>query len=318
MKVFVSGADGFIGSHLAEALVVSGADVTALAMYNSFDSCGWLDESPLRGDMRIERGDIRDAEQMRCLLKGQDVVYHLAALISVPHSYVAPQSHFETNVMGTMNVLQGAVDAEKIVCTSTSEVYGTAQYTPMGESHPISPQSPYAASKVGADAVCRAFNKSYSTPVVILRPFNTYGPRQSERAFVSTAIRQALDPAVKTMEFGDLAPKRDLTYVTDTVAAFLAISQLEGFDVKNAGHGKSVAMVDLVDMIASKVGFKQWMCDEDRMRPKDSEVMDLVADASLLHDLTGWEPKVSLDEGIDKTIEWWRERSFRPGAGNVV
>ncbi len=320
-KVFISGADGFIGSHLAEALVEAGADVTALAWYNSFDTCGWLDESDFRDHMRIERGDIRDPVQMATLLEGQEMVFHLAALISVPHSYQAPQSHFETNVQGTMNVLTGARDARRVICTSSSEVYGSAQFTPITEDHPICPQSPYAASKVGADAVARAFHLSYEMPIAILRPFNTYGPRQSERAFMSAMIRQSLDPKCGEIKTGDLETKRDLNYVTDTVAAFLAIAEPSlGWQVLNAGTGKSVSMGAVIDRITRKAENKPIVYDKTRARPKDSEVMDLVGGSEAMKALTGWEPTMTLNEGIGKTIDWWRKRltRMRPGAEYVV
>jgi nucleoside-diphosphate-sugar epimerase len=318
--VFVTGADGFIGSHLAEALVEAGADVSALAHYNSFDSCGWLDESPLREHMQIFRGDIRDIEQMREFLRGKEIVLHLAALISVPHSYTAPRSYIETNVTGTMNVLLAAREARRIVCTSTSEVYGTAQVVPIPESHPIAPQSPYAASKVGADAVCRAFRLCHRVPVIVLRPFNTYGPRQSERAFIPSIVRQALDPKVAVIKTGDLVPKRDLTFVTDMVAAFMAVADLESSHVLNAGNGLSVTMAAIVDRILRKAGNKAMAFDPKRARPEDSEVMDLCADAGELRVSTGWEPKMTLNEGIGETVAWWRKRMHRvrPGSNHVV
>ncbi len=319
-RVFVTGADGFIGSHLAEALVEAGAEVTAMAFYNSFDSCGWLDESELRDHMRIVRGDIRDQNPMNQFLEDQEIVFHLAALISVPHSYQASTSYIQTNVQGTANVLTAAKDARCIIVTSTSEVYGTAQFTPITEDHPICPQSPYAASKVGADAVARAFHLSYGMPVTILRPFNTYGPRQSEKAFVPAMIRQALDPKCKEIRTGDLEPKRDLNYVGDTVQAFLAIAGLEGFHVLNAGTGKSVSMGTVVERITRKAENKPLVHDKTRDRPEDSEVMDLVGGSAALQVQTGWEPKMTLNEGLDKTITWWRKRlsRMRPGAGYIV
>jgi nucleoside-diphosphate-sugar epimerase len=322
-KVFVTGADGFIGSHLADALVERGANVTAMSLYNSFDAHGWLDDAPMRDHMELVRGDVRDPEQMRTLLKGQEVVFHLAALISVPHSYLAPQSHMETNCVGTMNVLLAAQgDAKRIICTSSSEVYGTAQVIPIDEDHPINPQSPYAASKVAADAVCRSFHLSYQIPVVTLRPFNTYGPRQSERAFVSSAIRQSLDPKVERIRLGDLEPKRDFTYISDTVEAFIAVAGTAGGPVYNAGNGKSVSMGAMMDRIARKAAggsAKLVIADKLRLRPEDSEVHDLVAGTGKITSETGWAPKVGLTDGIAMTIDWWRDRldRVRPSASFI-
>ena len=235
-KVLVTGADGFIGSRLTEALVQSGADVTALCLYNSFDSHGWIDDLPalIRARLTAVRGDVRDAAFMRRLIEVQDIVFHLAALIAIPHSYLAVQSYVETNVLGTVHVLEalGKAEIKQVVITSTSEVYGSALTLPIEESRPLQGQSPYSASKIGADMLAMAFARSFSVPVALLRPFNTFGPRQSERAIIPTVIRQALDPACETLRIGDTSTLRDFTFVADTVAAFLAIGGLAGYRIR--------------------------------------------------------------------------------------
>ncbi len=317
MKAFVTGADGFIGSHLCEALRDAGHDVTGLALYNSFDSYGWLDE--VEGVEKV-RGDIRDAEQMRRLIKGHDTVFHLAALISVPDSYLRPRSYIDTNVMGTLNILEAARDAgSKVIHTSTSEVYGTAQYTPMDEGHPINPQSPYAASKVAADALVKSYHLSYDLPCVILRPFNTYGPRQSERAVVATIIRQALDPVYKTIHLGNMMVERDFNYVEDTAGAFLAVQKLDKFGVYNVGMTDvwQIGQVGRMVVRATNCG-KHLTTGRDRIRPLKSEVAALCGDASHLHDATGWNPTMPFEIGLDHTIAWWRKRDFRADMSNVA
>lgn len=330
-RALVTGADGFIGSHLCEALRDRGDEVTGLALYNSFDSFGWLDE--VEGVQKV-RGDVRDAAQMRELIAGHDLVFHLAALISVPYSYQAPQSFIDTNVTGTLNVLEAcrAADA-KLVHTSTSEVYGSAQYTPMDEQHPICPQSPYAASKVAADALVRSYNLSFGLPCVILRPFNTYGPRQSERAVVATIIRQALDPACHAIKLGKLNAFRDLTYVGDMVRAFIAVSEINEFDVFNAGTGDGLVIVDLARVICDAIqsfllrrgqalcrepGDKPVLSENVRLRPEASEVIRLQADAHRLTAATGWKPRRPMNKGLDPTIAWWRTRDFRPSLADVA
>ncbi len=256
-RVLVTGADGFIGSHLAEALVHCGATVTALACYNSFDSHGWLDhlDAEIRGSLNCRRGDIRDGGFMRRLMQDQDVVFHLAALIAIPHSYVAPQSYVETNILGTLNVLEAAREysLRRVVHTSTSEVYGTALFVPITEAHPLRGQSPYSASKIGADMIAELFARSFEVPVAILRPFNAYGPRQSERAVIPSIIRQMLDPACEVVKIGEASTVRDFTYVEDTVSAFLAVGQSSGVEFGvpyNAGNGKAVSIAELVDTLA--------------------------------------------------------------------
>lgn len=315
-KVLVTGADGFIGSHLTEALAAEGAAVTALCLYNAFDHCGWLDDVPadLRDGLTIERGDVRDPTFMARLVEGHDVVFHLAALIAIPYSYVAAQSYVDTNVTGTLNVLEaarrGAVG--RVVQTSTSEVYGTALFTPITEDHPLQGQSPYAASKIGADMMAEAYARSFDLPVVILRPFNTYGPRQSERAVIPTTIRQALDPACATIRLGDLTPVRDFNYVGDTVAAFLRAGAADDLDYGrpfNAGSGVAVSIGDMVAMVRRITGTNKPVVSETaRRRPENSEVRALLAGAARLSEAAGWRPDIDLEAGLERTVDWWRAR----------
>jgi UDP-glucose 4-epimerase len=327
-SVLVTGADGFIGSHLVTALARQGAVVTALAAYNSFDSHGWLDEvdPALRAGMTLVRGDIRDADQMMALCRGQEVVFHLAALIAIPFSYAAPSSYVQTNVQGTLNLLSAARAAgvRRFVHTSTSEVYGTARFTPITEDHPLQGQSPYSASKIGADMMAESFARSFGTPVITLRPFNTYGPRQSERAVISTVIRQALDPACAAIRVGDLTPTRDFNFVEDTAAAFMAVASLgdeHAGAVFNAGTGVHVSIGTMVEMVRELTGCtKKLEVEEHRKRPANSEVFTLLADASRLTAASGWRPQVDLREGLRRTIEWWRPRldRLRPDLGYMT
>ena len=312
----MTGADGFIGSHLVEQLLSLGADVTAMAQYNSFDTCGWLDDLPKaeRRDLRIGRGDVRDKAYMLELARGQDVIFHLAALIGIPYSYVAAQSCVDVNIHGTLNLLEaaraGAV--QRFVHTSTSEVYGSAQTKPIGEDHALHGQSPYAASKIGADQMVEAFALSHDTPAVTLRPFNTFGPRQSERAVIPTIIRQMLDPACAEIRLGDLSTTRDFTFVADTVRAFLALGaapEAEFGTVYNAGTGVETGIGDVVSRLGDITGNnKPTVSDEARLRPEHSEVRALVADAARLTALTGWRPETALGDGLGQCVEWWRQR----------
>lgn len=317
VKVLVTGADGFIGSHLAEALVERGAEVTALCFYNSFDRHGWLDNLPetVRMRMHIIRGDVRDAAFVHRLVQGQDIVFHLAALIGIPYSYVAAQCYVETNVVGTLNLLEASREAgvSRIVHTSTSEVYGTALTLPISESHVLQGQSPYSASKIGADMMAEAFARSFGVPVVILRPFNTYGPRQSERAVIPTVIRQALDRNCTAIRIGDVSTVRDFTFIDDTVAAFLAIGTAAAIEygcAYNAGSGKSVSVGEMIDLVIELARCEDKPVEHDpiRMRPADSEVRALLADSSCLSAATGWRPKVDLSHGLMRTIAWWHSR----------
>ncbi len=316
IKVLVTGADGFIGSHLVEALVRQGADVTALCLYNSFDTHGWLDDVPLpvASSLRRVRGDVRDAAFVRRAVFGHEIVFHLAALIAIPYSYLSPQSFIDTNVLGTLNVLEASRDCgvSRIVQTSTSEVYGSAITLPIDESHPLQGQSPYSASKIGADMMAEAFFRSFGLHVAILRPFNTFGPRQSERAVIGSTIRQMLDPTCSTLKLGALDTVRDFTFVEDTVRAFLAIGS--GPEIKfgspyNAGSGKAVTVGELVDLLRDLTGCDKHMEHESsRLRPASSEVMALLADSSKLATDASWKPRVDLREGLALTVEWWRDR----------
>lgn len=324
-SVLVTGADGFIGSQLTEALSAAGAKVTALAQYNAFDSHGWLDSLPpdLAGSVTLERGDIRDAAFVAGLAEGRDVIFHLAALIAIPYSYVAAQSYIDTNVTGTLNILEAARrhGVRRVVHTSTSEVYGTAITTPIAESHPLQGQSPYAASKIGADMMAEAYARSFDLPVVTLRPFNTYGPRQSERAVIPTVIRQALDPACDAIRLGDLTPKRDFNYVADTVRAFCAAGAADGLTwgaAYNAGCGEAQSIGDMVETVRRLTGCNKPVEQEAaRTRPANSEVRLLLSDSTAFRQATGWAPETGFEQGLAKTIDWWRDRiaaeKVRPG-----
>lgn len=313
-SALVTGADGFIGSHLAEALCGAGAKVTALAQYNSFDNHGWLDDvsSEAVAAMDVIRGDVRDPAFMLRLAEGRDVIFHLAALIAIPYSYAAPQSYIDTNVTGTLNVLEAARrnGCGRVIHTSTSEVYGTAQFTPITEEHPLRGQSPYSASKIGADMMVEAFARSFDLPVAILRPFNTYGPRQSERAVIPTVIRQALDPSCATVRLGDLTPTRDFNYVSDTVDAFLRLGSADGVAFGtpyNAGTGTAVSVGEMVELVRAITGTnKPVETDADRVRPEKSEVRALIADAARIGEATGWRPQITLQDGLERTVIWWQ------------
>jgi NAD dependent epimerase/dehydratase len=316
LKVLVTGADGFIGSHLTEKLVQRGAKVTALCLYNSFDHHGWLDDLPdeTRGKLTLVRGDIRDSAFVRRLAEGQEIIFHLAALIAIPYSYAAAQSYAETNVLGTLNVLEAAREhgALRVVHTSTSEVYGTALTMPINESHPLQGQSPYSASKIGADMMAEAFARSFELPIAILRPFNTFGPRQSERAIIPTIIRQALDPSCNAIQTGDTSPLRDFTFVEDTAEAFLALGIAPNIQYGrpyNAGSGKAVSVKDIIDLVLEATHCQRPVVqDPKRMRPAGSEVRALLADSRRLNEDTGWRPRIDLREGLERTVAWWRER----------
>ncbi|MCF7907801.1 MAG: SDR family NAD(P)-dependent oxidoreductase [Candidatus Omnitrophica bacterium] len=311
-KVFVTGAGGFIGSHLCECLVKLGAKVKAMAEYNSLGRWGWLDYSSLHDEMDIFLGDIRDRDSTREAVKGQDMVFHLAALIGIPYSYIAPASYIETNIAGTLNLLQAAreYDIECFLQTSTSETYGTAQYTPIDEKHQLQGQSPYSASKIGADKMAESFYRSFKVPVVTVRPFNTYGPRQSARAVIPTIITQILEK--DKVCIGSLAPRRDLTYVQDIALAFIGAAQAgkSAFgEVFNVGSGKSISIGELAQVIAKLIGKEvpvESSCQ--RIRPEASEVMLLMADSSKAKKIFGWEPSLSLEEGLKKTIEWFKDK----------
>ena len=329
-KVLVTGADGFIGSHLAEALARAGATVTALSLYNSFGGNGWLDElaEDCRDAVAIVRGDIRDPQFVLRAAEGADIVFHLAALIAIPYSYQAVQSYIDTNVTGTVNVLEAARHhgVGRVVHTSTSEVYGTARFTPITESHPMQGQSPYSASKIGADHMVEAYARSFDLPAVILRPFNTYGPRQSERAVIPTIIRQILDPDCPEIRLGDLTPVRDFNYVADTCDAFVRIGGAEGIEfgrAYNAGAGVAVSIGETLETLLAISGCNKPVVQEEaRLRPAASEVRELLAGAELLRTATGWAPHTPLREGLETTFAWWQARvragKLRAGRGYAV
>ena len=310
-RVLVTGAGGFIGSHLVEALVPAGAQVRAFVHYNARNDWGNLHELPeeVLREVEVVAGEIQDPFSVARAVAGREVVFHLAALIGIPYSYLAPKSYVDTNVLGTLNVLQAALQAgsERVIQTSTSETYGTAQYTPIDERHPLQGQSPYSASKIGADQIAESYFRSMDLGVVTLRPFNTYGPRQSLRAVIPTIISQAL--AGKEVRLGSLEPVRDLTFVTDTARAFIAVAgapEVVG-ETLNAGTGRAVSIGQLAEMISELTGSDaEIVHDPQRVRPEMSEVFELVCDSSRLHDLTGWEPTVSLESGLEQTIAWMR------------
>jgi len=308
----VTGADGFIGSHLVEALVAAGFGVRAFVLYNSFNSWGWLDTLPkekLR-EIDIHAGDVRDPYGVRKAVAGMDAVFHLAALIGIPFSYHSPDLYIDTNVKGTLNILQACRDqgVERVVVTSTSEVYGTARYAPIDEGHPLQGQSPYSASKIGADKIAESFHLSFGVPVVTARPFNTYGPRQSARAVIPTIISQIL-AGNRRIKLGSLHPARDLNYVEDTCGGFLALAGCEAAVGRtvNIGSGKEISVGDLAAMIIRLMGEEVKIeTDDERTRPKESEVERLLCDNRLIGELTGWTPSVSLEDGLRRTIEWFR------------
>jgi NAD dependent epimerase/dehydratase len=312
VEVLVTGADGFIGSHLVERLAEEGARVRAFCLYNSRGSAGWLDDihPDARAGLDIRLGDVRDARFVEDAAAGVEVVFHLAALIAIPYSYVAPESFIDTNIRGTLHVLEAArrAGARRVVQTSTSEVYGTPAELPIRETHPLQAQSPYAASKVGADQLAAAYHRSYGVPVVILRPFNTYGPRQSDRAVLPTMLRQLLAGRTE-IRLGRLDPRRDLTYVADTVDGFVRAATADGVDGRTIqlGTGRSDSIGELFTRACSLLGVDaRTVEDAARMRPDASEVLVLQSDPSLAAELLGWRATTTLESGLQQTIEWLR------------
>ena len=308
-QILVTGADGFIGSHLTQLLLSEGYSVRALSQYNSFNYWGWLDDIR-HPSLEVVCGDVRDPNFCREAVRGCDTVFHLAALIAIPYSYVAPDSYVDTNIKGTLNICQAARDmgVERLVVTSTSEVYGTARYVPIDEEHPRQPQSPYSATKIGADAIAKSFYNAFDLPVVIARPFNTYGPRQSARAIIPTIISQ-IASGCDRIKVGDLSPTRDFNYVTDTARGFLALAraprEVEGQEI-NIATGIEVTMQHTLDEIARLMGREvEWVVDPERLRPGKSEVFRLCGDNTKITTLTDWRPRVTLAEGLSKTIEWF-------------
>ena len=316
-KVLITGADGFIGSHLTEALVRAGADVRAFVYYNSFNSHGWLDHcaKDVAGKFEVFAGDVRDPNGVATAVKGCSTIFHLAALIAIPYSYHSPDTYVDTNIKGTLNVVQAARThgVERVLHTSTSEVYGTALYVPIDEKHPLQGQSPYSASKIGADQIALSFHKSFGTPVTVVRPFNTYGPRQSARAVIPTVIAQ-LATGMRKIKLGALSPTRDFTLVTDTAAGFMALADCAAAvgDVVNLGSGFEISIGDTARLIADVMGVDlEIEADEQRLRPLNSEVERLLAATAKVRELTPWRPKFGgLDgfrRGIELTSAWFRE-----------
>jgi len=330
-KILVTGADGFIGSHLVEHLVEQGANVRAFVYYNSFNSWGWLDEADARVKDSIEvfSGDIRDPHGVRAAMRDCEVVLNLAALIAIPYSYHSPDTYVDTNIKGTLNVVQAAreLGVERVVHTSTSEVYGTARFVPITEAHPLQGQSPYSASKIGADQIALSFNLSFSTPVTIIRPFNTYGPRQSARAVIPTIVTQ-IAAGSKEIKLGALSPTRDFNYVGDTVRGFVAVAECDAAigQVVNVGSNFEVSIGDTARIIAELMGREvSIVSDEERLRPAGSEVERLWADNTRARDLCGWQPRYGgldgLRRGLTETIAWFGNaanlRRYKAGVYNI-
>lgn len=324
-KALVTGADGFIGSHLTELLLERGYKVKALAQYNSFNYWGWLEDIPSNPNLEIVTGDVRDPHFCKEIVKGVDIVFHLAALIAIPYSYVAPDSYIDTNVKGTLNICQAAKENGniRVIVTSTSEVYGTAKYVPIDEKHPKQPQSPYSASKIGADAIAMSFYNAFELPVTVARPFNTYGPRQSARAIIPTIITQILS-GVKEIKLGDLTPTRDFNYVKDTCSGFLALAESDktiGKEI-NICSNQEISMLDTLNIIKEVMKSDvKFITDEQRLRPENSEVFRLWGDNSLLIELAGYKPIYNIKEGLKLTCDWFVKPNnlakYKPGLYNL-
>ena len=308
-RVLVTGGEGFIGSHLVDLLVHQGAQVTVLVYYNSFGRCGWLDTASeeVRNAITILPGDVRDARRVDEAVEGQEVVFHLAALIGIPYSYHAAESYVQTNVTGTFHVAEACRrHGARMIHTSTSEVYGTALKVPIDEDHPLQPQSPYSASKIGADMMALSYFHAHELPVAVVRPFNTYGPRQSTRAVIPTILAQ-LYSGVKELHLGSISPKRDFNYATDTASGFLALADCDEAlgRATNIGSGREISIGDLVELLCEITGRSvEITTDEDRLRPTGSEVERLLCDHSLATRISGWTPEISLEEGLRRTAEW--------------
>jgi len=307
--VLVTGADGFIGSHLTEMLVKEGLNVKALSQYNSFNSWGWLEDCDCLDEIEVLSGDVRDSQFCMHITKNVDQIYHLAALIAIPYSYIAPESYLDTNIKGTLNICQAAVanDVERIIHTSTSEVYGTAQYVPIDENHPLQPQSPYSASKIGADAMAMSFFNAFDLPLTIARPFNTYGPRQSARAVIPTIITQ-IATGEKSIKLGDVSPTRDFNYVKDTCMGFLALASSNKCvgETVNIGSNYEISVGDTLNLIRDIMGSGvEFVTDEERIRPKKSEVNRLWCDNTKIRSITNFNSRHDLKSGLTSTIEWF-------------
>ena len=309
--VLVTGADGFIGSHLTELLVLSGYKVKALSQYNSFNNWGWLEDINCKDQIEILTGDIRDSHYCKYISKDVDIIFHLAALIAIPYSYVAPNSYLDTNIKGTLNICQAARENGniRIIHTSTSEVYGTAQYVPIDEKHPMQPQSPYSASKIAADAMAMSFHNAFDLPVTIARPFNTYGPRQSARAVIPTIILQIAN-GIKEIKLGDTSPTRDFNYVEDTCKGFLAIAKNDQTigETINIGSNSEISISNTFDLIKELMKSDvKLITDKERIRPENSEVFRLCCDNTKIQLLTGFKPQVDIKEGLQRTIDWFTQ-----------
>ena len=324
-RALVTGADGFIGSHLVELLVAEHYEVRALSYYNSFSNWGWLDVIDCKDGVEVVCGDIRDSHFCRQLCKDVDTVFHLAALIGIPYSYRAPESYVDTNIRGTLNICQAARDCDvsRVIHTSTSEVYGTAQYVPIDEKHPLQPQSPYSASKIAADAMALSYYNAFELPLTVARPFNTYGPRQSARAVIPTIITQIAAGATE-IQLGDITPTRDFNYVTDTCRGFLALAtcdQCIGESI-NIGSQREISVGDTVNIIKEMMKSDvKIVVDQERLRPKNSEVFRLYCDNTKINALTGYEPQVSLEQGLQQCITWFTQPDnlsyYKTGMYNV-
>ena len=312
-RVLVTGADGFIGSHLTEELVKSGEKVTAFCLYNSFGTLGWIDTLPkeIRSEIEIFTGDVRDPNGVRTAMRGQQRVFHLAALIAIPFSYHSPDSYVDTNIKGTLNVLNAAreLGTERVMVTSTSEVYGTAQYVPIDEKHPFQGQSPYSATKIGADRLAESFYRSFDLPVTIVRPFNTYGPRQSGRAVIPTIISQLL-AGQQEIHLGKLSPTRDFNFVKDTAHGFMAIANCPAAigQELNIATGEEHSIGDLANELIAQINPNaKIVCEEERLRPEKSEVNRLLGDSTKMRALTGWKPEYTFEQGLAETVAWIRD-----------
>ncbi|MDB0047985.1 NAD-dependent 4,6-dehydratase LegB [Burkholderiaceae bacterium] len=313
-KILITGADGFIGSHLTELLVREGYKVRALSQYNSFNYWGWLEGVSCLKEVEVVNGDVRDPHCCKHITKNVDIVFHLAALIAIPYSYLAPDSYVDTNIRGTLNICQAALEngAERIIHTSTSEVYGTAQYVPIDESHPLQAQSPYSASKIGADAMAMSFFNAFDLPVTIARPFNTYGPRQSARAVIPTIISQ-IGNGKKQIKLGDVTPTRDFSYVADTCRGFLELARCDKAigETVNIGSNFEISVSDTLNLIRELMSSDvEFLKDEQRIRPEKSEVFRLWCDNTKMRELTGFEPEYSIRQGLQETINWFTRPEY--------
>jgi NAD dependent epimerase/dehydratase len=307
-NILVTGADGFIGSRLVEMLVEKGYKVKSLSQYNSFNNWGWLENVNCKDKIEILTGDIRDPHYCKHIIKDVDIIFHLAALIAIPYSYIAPDSYVDTNIKGTLNICQAAKENGniRVIHTSTSEVYGTAQYVPIDENHPMQPQSPYSATKIAADAMAMSFYNAFNLPVTIARPFNTYGPRQSARAVIPTIITQIANGATE-IKLGDVTPTRDFNYVDDTCRGFIALAECDKSigQTVNIGSNSEISIGDTLNIIKELMGSNvQFITDKERLRPSKSEVFRLWCDNTKIKKLTGFESKVDIRQGLQQTIDW--------------